>query len=230
MLYTSLTTVDLHGVCPIVVVPVGSFEQHGPHLPLDTDTRIAVAVAEHTLQNFPSDTFMLAPPLAISASDEHRGFAGTLSIGSEAFAASATALAQSAQWAKGIVFVNGHGGNADAFHNISNTLNAQSIQHSIWSPPFQDGDDAHAGKTETSLLLHICPNVVRTQKLVAGNTSDVKSLFPIMRDKGIIGVSANGVLGDATLASATLGSEIFSRYCESLFLHLSSLVTKWSSR
>lgn len=223
----SLTSHDLQNVSPILIVPVGSFEQHGPHLPLDTDTRIAVAVVEEVAQRHRDLSLVVAPAIAYSASDEHAGFAGTLSTGTEAFTASAIALARSARWARGIIFANGHGGNADALRTITETLTADGIAHHIWSPPFVDGDDAHAGETETSLMMHISPEAVRVDVLPKGNTTDVKELLPTMRESGVIAVSQNGVLGDATQASKTLGAEIFERYCVSLSLLLQHTDTKW---
>jgi len=73
-----------HDPRQLLVVPVGSLEQHGLHLPLDTDTRIAVAVARRACAGRPGAA--LAPPLPIGASGEHAAFPGTLSIGSEALA------------------------------------------------------------------------------------------------------------------------------------------------
>ena len=224
---TSLTSHDLQNVSPILIVPVGSFEQHGPHLPLDTDTRIAVAVVEEVAQRHRDLSLVVAPAIAYSASDEHAGFAGTLSTGTEAFTASAIALARSAKWARGIIFANGHGGNADALRTITETLTADGIAHNIWSPPFVDGDDAHAGKTETSLMLHISPEDVRVDELSIGNTTDVKELLPMMRGSGVIAVSNSGVLGDATQASKALGAEIFERYCVSFSHLLQHTAIKW---
>src|SRR5947199_807699 len=91
-----------------VLVPVGSLEQHGPHLPLDTDARIAAAAARRAAD----PSMLLAPPLAYGASGEHEGFAGTLSIGHAALRAVLVELGRSAgAWASRMVFVNGHGGN-----------------------------------------------------------------------------------------------------------------------
>src|SRR5215204_2153898 len=88
----------------LVLVPVGSVEQHGPHLPLDTDTRIAAAVAARAA----TGALLVAPPVAYGASGEHEGFAGTVSIGHEALRLLLVELGRSAsRWAARLVFVNG---------------------------------------------------------------------------------------------------------------------------
>src|ERR1700721_4154767 len=93
----------------LLVVPVGSLEQHGPHLPLDTATRIAVAVARRACTGRPG--VALAPPLPVGASGEHAAFPGTLSIGSEALTACLIELGRHASlhW-PALLLVNGHGG------------------------------------------------------------------------------------------------------------------------
>src|ERR1700724_1007023 len=97
----------------LLVVPVGSLEQHGAHLPLDTDTRIAVAVAERACAG--RDGVGLAPAIAIGASGEHADFPGTLSIGSVALSTLLVELGRHASlhW-PAMLLVNGHGGNVTA--------------------------------------------------------------------------------------------------------------------
>ena len=223
-----LTTSDVEGNRPIVVVPVGSWEQHGPHLPFDTDTQIACAVINKSLPTQDPQLVIIAPPITISASDEHAGFAGTLSIGTEAFAASAIGIAKSATWARGILFVNGHGGNADAFRIITQDLTRNNVRHAIWSPPFDETDDMHAGATETSVMMHIASHAVRNSQRVVGNTRNARELMEDMRRGGVRSVSPNGVLGDATRATAERGQEIFTRYCSSLRAMFDDVVSKWS--
>ena len=124
----------------ILLLPLGSFEQHGPHLPFDTDTIIIDSVVIHAIRDTQIDanTFVVAPTIAISASDEHAGFPGTLSTGTDALVASVVAICRSASWAQGVCIVNGHGGNADALVRIGSALAYEKINHSIWSLPSYD--------------------------------------------------------------------------------------------
>jgi creatinine amidohydrolase len=109
---------EVHGAGPLIVaVPLGSCEQHGPHLPLDTDTRIAVALADGLAAARPD--VVVAPPLSYGASGEHAGFAGTLSIGLDVMTTVVVELVRSADWAAGVVLVNGHGGNHRAITDAS---------------------------------------------------------------------------------------------------------------
>ena len=101
-------------MAPALIVPLGSTEQHGPHLPLDTDTRIATAVARTAAERLTGD-WMIAPAVCYGASGEHEGFAGTVSIGTAALRLLLIEYGRSAcRWAPRLVFVNGHGGNVQA--------------------------------------------------------------------------------------------------------------------
>jgi creatinine amidohydrolase len=185
-------------------------------------------VIEKSLPTNNIDLVVVAPPITMSASDEHAGFAGTLSTGTEAFAASAIGIAKSASWARGLVFVNGHGGNYDAFRIITQDLARNNVRHAIWSPPFDPADDMHAGATETSVMMHIAPAAVRTDQLVKGNTEVASEVMDEMRTGGVRAVSPNGVLGDATQATRERGQEIFAKYCLSLRETFHDLASKWT--
>lgn len=191
---------------PTLIVPIGSIEQHGPHLPLDTDTRIATALAGQLAGSF---GHVLAPAICYGASGEHQGFAGTVSIGTAALTMVLVEFGRSAcNWAERVLFVNGHGGNLDALRSAVSTLRAEGRDVG-WVGGCVDAVDSHAGHTETSVLLHLCPEVVLTDQMAPGNTESLAALMPMLRKGGIAAVSASGVLGDPTTATAADGERIF---------------------
>lgn len=200
------TSADVGGGAPTVLVPVGSCEQHGPHLPLDTDTRIASAVAAAVAGR---GGLVVAPPIAYGASGEHEGFPGTVSIGTAALQTVLMEYGRSAAgWAQRIVFVNGHGGNADALRAALALLRAEG-RDAAWCTPTAVGVDAHAGHAETSVLLHLSPPLVRVADIRTGNTEPLADLMPRLRTGGLAAVSDSGVLGDPTTATAAHGARLF---------------------
>ncbi|ORV60224.1 mycofactocin biosynthesis peptidyl-dipeptidase MftE [Mycobacterium europaeum] len=201
------TSSQLSGTSPSVLVPVGSTEQHGPHLPLDTDTRIATAVARGARTRLARD-WLVAPAIAYGASGEHQSFAGTISIGTEALTMLLVEYGRSAAgWAERLVFVNGHGGNVAALSAAVARLRSEG-RDAGWCPCLAGGGDAHAGHTETSLLLHISPGDVLTDRWRTGNRAPLSELLPSMRRGGVAAVSPVGVLGDPTTATAADGERI----------------------
>jgi mycofactocin precursor peptide peptidase len=195
-----------------VLVPVGSLEQHGPHLPLDTDSRIAAAVARRAAD--PST--LIAPPLAYGASGEHEGFAGTLSIGHAALRAVLVELGRSAgAWASRLVFVNGHGGNLPTVAEAAIQLRAEG-RDVAWSGCVVPGGDAHAGRTETSILLALDPSVVRLGAAEVGNTAPLRDLMPVLTSGGVKAAAPNGVLGDPRGATAAEGEALLATLVENL--------------
>ncbi|MFT3851192.1 MAG: mycofactocin biosynthesis peptidyl-dipeptidase MftE [Ilumatobacteraceae bacterium] len=214
---------------PVLVVPVGSCEQHGPHLPLDTDTRIATAISAGLVEAFDdaSDaarSFVLAPALTITASGEHAGFPGTLSIGTEVFERVVVELVRSADWSAGVVLVNGHGGNAEAVQRAVALLCTEGRRVLSWWPR-DPGGDAHAGCTETSVMLAIAPNLVRRDRLTPGRTGRVAVYAEQLRREGVRAVSETGVLGDPTGSTAAHGRSLLTRW----HIDLVAAVDEWSS-
>lgn len=196
---------DLHGR-PTLLVPLGSTEQHGPHLPFDTDTQIAQAIAERAAADLAD--VVVAPALPYGASGEHAGFAGTLSLGTEVLTLALVELTRSASESFGrVVFVNGHGGNHAAMTEAIKQLIDEGHEVAAWWPSIPGGD-AHAGRTETSLLLAINPGCVAVEKAEPGATEELTELMPALRAGGVIAVSPNGVLGDPAGASAAEGEEL----------------------
>ena len=193
-----------------VLVPLGSIEQHGPHLPLDTDTVIAMAVATAAAETLKADghDVVVAPPIYYGASGEHQGFPGTSSIGTDVLRHVLIELTRSMRvWAHQVVFVNAHGGNIDALRPALDQLITEG--HAVsWVPCKTEKADLHAGRTETSLMLHLRPWDVRMDRAEAGNAASLQELMPPMRAGGVRAVSPNGVLGDPTGASPREGRDL----------------------
>jgi mycofactocin system creatininase family protein len=190
-----------------VLVPVGSLEQHGPHLPLDTDSVIATAVAEGAGALLGAEV-QVAPVIAYGSSGEHQAFPGTVSIGGDALRHVVVELVRSMRtWAPRAVFVNAHGGNVSALSSAVTQLRNEG--HAVgWIPCATDDVDAHAGYTETCLMLHLRPRSVRLRRAQIGNTTPIGELLSTLAQHGVKAVSDNGVLGDPTGASAVHGRRL----------------------
>jgi mycofactocin system creatininase family protein len=205
------TSRQLQSTSPALIIPVGSVEQHGPHLPLDTDTRIATTVARSIAERLAEENeynWALAPAIGYGASGEHEGFPGTVSIGTAALRLLLLEFGRSAsQWASRLVFVNGHGGNVEALAAAMALLRYEG-RDAAWCSCTVSGADAHAGHTETSVLLHISPADVWVDERLPGNREPLAQLMPQLRQGGIVAVSELGVLGDPTTATAEEGERI----------------------
>ncbi|WP_193046230.1 mycofactocin biosynthesis peptidyl-dipeptidase MftE [Mycolicibacterium baixiangningiae] len=202
------TSRQLRDTSTALIVPVGSTEQHGPHLPLDTDTRIATAVAREVAHSL-APSWSLAPAVGYGASGEHESFPGTISIGTAALRLLLVEFGRSASnWASRVVFVNGHGGNAEALAGATALLRYED-RDVAWCPCVAKDSDAHAGHTETSVLLYISPGDVHIDHWQRGNTAPLRELMPQLRQGGVAAVSEVGVLGDPTTATGTDGARLF---------------------
>ena len=207
---------------PLVLVPLGSVEQHGRHLPLGTDTAVAAAVAGAAADRLPGA--WLAPALAYGASGEHEDFPGTISLGTAALTALLVEFGRSAgRWCSRLVVVNGHGGNLDALRDAVPLLRREG-RDVAWFPCAVAGGDAHAGRTETSLMLHVEPGGVHEALAAAGETAPIAALLPRLRAEGVRAVSPDGVLGDPAGASPAEGREML----EGLAARLAGAVSSWS--
>ena len=211
---------------PVLLVPVGSTEQHGPHLPTGTDTRVAQEVADGVAAAVAGGGLatVVAPAVSYGASGEHEHFAGTLSIGHEALEALIVELARSAtRWTDRVLLVNGHGGNVPAVRRAVVRLRSEG-RDVAWVACSRPGADAHAGAFETSLMLALAPGSVRAGKVGRGVTDPLERLMPRLRAEGVRAVSATGVLGDPTAAVAADGRVAYT----AMVADVTGLLTRWT--
>ena len=218
-----------------VVVAVGSTEQHGPHLPTVTDTRIGDEVAErvavklgHTLQ---------ASTIITGCSSHHLGFPGTLSLREETLRMIILDYADSLVRSgfKRIIFLPMHGGNfatvqaavteAQQAHRgieiigitdltgLLECLNAASAEFGIGA----NESGAHAGESETSIMLALEKDLVIADRFAPGYVGPAgEKEFQILREKGMSALTQIGVIGDPRKATAEKGEAYLDRLTEFL--------------
>ncbi|MGH3547292.1 MAG: creatininase family protein, partial [Pseudonocardiaceae bacterium] len=197
----------------VAMLPVGSFEQHGDHLPLTTDTIVACVIANRLATTY---TALLLPPVTISCSHEHEGFEGTVSLSSRTLIALIddvqSSLARSG--IKHLVLVNGHGGNY-VLSNIAQEANVTERRIALF-PGREDfriareragmvtttSEDMHGGEWETSILLHSHPHLVRSTH--SQNDHDAPQR-PHLLITGIRAYATKGIIGLPSVASAAKG-------------------------
>jgi len=207
----------------LLAIPVGATEQHGPHLPVSTDTAIAAKLAELLARRL--EEVVVAPALAYGSSGEHDGFAGTLSIGQQAVELLLLNLVRSASADfRRVLLISAHGGNRDAVARAVERLRGEGRDVRVFFPAW--GGDAHAGRAETSLMLAACPSRVRVDRAVAGAQAPLSQLLPALRREGVRSVSPNGVLGDPAGASAREGRELLDR----ALVQMTELIAHWEQR
>jgi creatinine amidohydrolase len=231
-LWQDLTTVDFARVDPvrtIALLPVAAIEQHGPHLPLATDALINQAVVEASLQRLPpTASVLLLPALNLGDSLEHSGFAGTLSVDLHDLLGLWLAVGRGVARAgvKKLVIFNSHGGQkahvdlaALRLRVAHGLLVVRAHSFSFGVPPGLFGADElahglHGGAVETSLLLHLRPDLVRREAVadfpsLGARLAARGGLLGIEKPVGIGWLSqdlnAAGVCGNAAAATAEHG-------------------------
>lgn len=216
----------------VAVLPVGATEQHGPHLPLDVDVRIAETLSEAAAERVPDDVaVVVAPALPFGISEHHMRFPGSIALPAETFIDVVYEVGRSLvrHGFERLVIVNGHGGNIGALSVVAAKLRtAARARHVLsiaeWalageafsairdSPP---GGTAHACEYETSLYLHLRPEMVQMEKavrevpyvLVDGTLLDMFEPGPYEAAVGH-DFSRSGVTGDPTLATEEKGRRV----------------------
>ncbi len=214
----------------IFIQPLGAIEQHGPHLPLSTDSVVATAVAEATVAEVGDEVdAWLLPTLQFTKSNEHAWAPGTIWLSVDTLLAVLDDVARcvATTGAKRLVFLNGHGGNSA----LSNVANREiRLKHGLMTflahpgvPPDQGGASpanelgmgVHGGTDETSIMLHLAPELVRMD-LGERRIPDKIALNKYVRFGGRVSFGwlsndffPDGYIGDPTAATAELGAQLF---------------------
>lgn len=192
----------------MLAVPLGSTEQHGPHLPLSTDTDIAIALCERLAAS--RTDVLIAPAVAYGSSGEHAGFPGTVSIGQAATEMLVTELGRSAtETFAHLLFVSAHGGNAVPVMRAVERLRGESRDVTVFIPRWEG--HPHAGRPETAMQLALRPDTVAMDRSVPGEMRPLAELMPALRAGGVRAVSASGILGDPAGATAAEGEALLER-------------------
>jgi creatinine amidohydrolase len=197
----------------LVLVPIGSTEQHGPHLPFTTDAMIASAAcraAAPAIAEASGTPVVIAPAQALGASGEHQAFPGTISIGHEALGLLLVELVRSlSTWADRILLVNGHGGNVATMRSTVARMRDEGHRVSWIGCAVETPVDAHAGRDETSVMMHLFPGSVLAEQARPGAVEGLDLLLPRLMAEGVRPVSPNGVLGDPRGATPEEGARLF---------------------
>ena len=216
-LLNNATTADVrHRAARVAVLPIGSFEQHGEHLPLTTDTVIACSLAARLAQTYP---MLLLPPVTVSCSHEHAAFAGTVSVSARTLQQIVEDVAVSLHRSgvDRLVLLDGHGGN----HVLGSVVQEYTSVHGpamTLFPAAAEGAgaragaglctaadvDVHGGELETSLMLHLAPELVRDGAPVADVIADDAAFLLTL---GMAAYSESGVLGRPSQATAAKGEK-----------------------
>jgi creatinine amidohydrolase len=219
----------------ILCLPLGAIEQHGAHLPLNTDVVVAAELTRALIARW-GDEFDLwqLPTLSIGLSREHDWALGTLSLSVQTFAALLKEMGRElvrALPARNLAIVNGHGGNRGILENLLHELRSDSALNACVIHPFDlakaptdaAAPDVHGGAAETSVMLALAPDLVRSD-LIAGAKhppapDDVAALifdravtWPWRTDDPRLAQA--GIIGDPTAASAERGRALVERMIE----------------
>lgn len=223
----------------IVVMPVGSTEQHGPHLPLSVDVRITEGVLKEMLGHISDEcTVLVLPTLPIGKANEHIDFDGTLSLSVNTLMGLWTDVAESVfrTGLKKLMILNGHGGQSQVMEIVARDLrvrhNVLVIPVNWWSvrpKPSEFSDDEytygiHGGAEETSVMMHLHPQLVRSECCINFIPSSFlqREKFPRLFSQGIRhawkakDLQSFGACGDASIANKEDGQKITLNAAKSL--------------
>lgn len=226
----------------VILLPTGSTEQHGPHLPLETDAFLAESVCLEAGRRA-ADRILVLPPISYGLNLHHIDFPGTIHIEPETFIAFGLDICKSVAYHgfQKILLVNGHGSNGPLVDLIARktvqqtqSLCAACTYLSLALEAFETVREtpvmAHADEFETSLYLYLAPDRVRMERAVAGGdvvgqylSSDSTSNYPVRFNDFWGRWTQKGVHGDPTAATAEKGRVLF----EAAVSALIAIVDEW---
>jgi len=213
----------------ILCLPLGAIEQHGAHLPLNTDVIVAEGLTRELLERW-GEAFDLwqLPTLSVGLSREHDWAAGTLSLSIHGFTAYlrdfAATVARSLP-ARNLAIVNGHGGNRGILENLLHELRGDFGLNAVVLHPFDlagadtSSVDVHGGRGETSVMLALAPDKVRRDRIASGGPPDPKAVQALIFERGTtwgwrsddVRLGRDGIIGDPGSATAEHGAELLAR-------------------
>lgn len=218
----------------VLVVPVGSIEQHGNHMPVSTDTILVDAVAHLSAEQVVDDVpILVTPPVWSGYSPHHMPFGGTITLEYDDMLDIIEDIADAAldNGFDSLLLLNGHGGNASLVSSATSTVGTQhpdvevlGLTYFQLAAEFIDeirdtelGGMGHAGEFETSLMLHLRPELVKEEEMEGTNmdepypqsTEDLVAGGPLSVYRDFTEYSESGAIGDPTVATAEKGEKIF---------------------
>ena len=233
--WQDLTTVDFDDLDPestVAVLPVGAIEQHGPHLPVETDALIAGRIAEAAIEAVRDLPVLLLPLMPVGKSNEHIDFPGTLTLPAETLISVWREIGESVARSgiRKLLFINAHGGQPQVMEIVARELRVRRqmlcVTSSWWHMGLPDGlipaderrHGIHGGLVETSLVLHLAPDLVCMDKAedfrpvmaeIAGDNEKLTYVGGVGIGWQAQDIHPAGVAGNAAAATPEIGGQIF---------------------
>lgn len=224
----------------VAILPVGAVEQHGPHLPVRVDAAINAGIIETAVSRLaPGSPALFLPPMPVGKSNEHTAFPGTLTLSHETLTRLWFEIGESVHRAGccRIILFNSHGGQPQIMEIVCRELRVKLSMLAVSASWFRitDTDDLfeaherefgiHGGESETSVMLHLHPNLVDMQKAenFLPRSVEIAREYTFLSPEGAVGfgwqtqdLQASGACGDASKADATRGGVTIDRAADAL--------------
>ena len=216
----------------LALVPLGSTEQHGPHLPEATDALIAEGFAREVARR---TGYLCTPTIPVGVSPHHRQFHGTMWVDAPVFRDYVESFTRNltSHGIDRVIFVNAHGGNVEHLREVGRRVRDDEVAYAIewmWDNSIRERIEEafetpgpHGGPKETSLIWHLHPNLVHEDRIEdardgglsefdesVGHEYGARTFYDAIDNTG------NGVVGDQTDASPEIGEELFEAACDQL--------------